>query len=292
MSKSPIKSILSSSIGNILEWYEYTLYVYFANVITELFFPMDNHFVSMIFTFATFAIGLAARPIGGILFGHMGDRYSRKQTMAFTMLLMSVPTMLIGLLPTYDSIGIAAPILLVTLRIVQGVALGGEFGSSCVYLFESVPVGKRGFFGSLAITGVGCGLVLSACTIFIVESMVTKEALYAYAWRIPFFISVVGSMIAYYMRKNLLETEDFITAQQVGNLVSNPFMTMIREYKATILALFAIFMTTQASFFVAFLYSYVVVSSTYIHLGKDPRVTDFIHKFLDKRQGVSIRYRE
>ena len=254
MSKNTIKSIVSSSVGNVLEWYEYTLYAYFATVISALFFPMDNKFVAMILTFATFAIGLAARPIGGIIFGYIGDRHSRKKTLMMSMLLMSIPTMFIGLLPTYQTIGIAAPILLIVLRIVQGVALGGEFGSSCVYLYESVPQHKRGFFGSLALTGVGMGLVLSSCTIFIVESLVSKETVYAYAWRIPFFVSVVGSIIAFYMRKTLLETDDFLIAQKNDKLVTNPFMEMIRNHKASLVSLFAIFLTTQVSFFVVFIF--------------------------------------
>ena len=254
MSKNTIKSIISSSVGNVLEWYEYTLYAYFASVISALFFPMDNKLVAMILTFATFAIGLAARPIGGIIFGYIGDRYSRKITLMMSMLLMSIPTILIGLLPTYETIGVAAPILLIVLRIVQGVALGGEFGSSCVYLYESVPQNKRGFFGSLALTGVGTGLVLSSCTIFIVESFVSKETVYEYAWRIPFFISVFGSMIAFYMRRTLLETNDFITAQKDGELVANPFMEMIRNNKSSLVSLFAIFLTTQVSFFVVFIF--------------------------------------
>src|SRR3990172_8999644 len=162
-SSTAIKSIISSSLGNVLEWYEYTLYAYFATVISALFFPQNNHFISMIMTFATFAVGLAARPIGGIIFGYIGDRYSRKKMLTFTMLLMSIPTMCIGFLPTYSQIGILAPLLLISLRIIQGVALGGEFGASCVYLYESVPQHKRGFFGSFALTGVGMGLVLSAC---------------------------------------------------------------------------------------------------------------------------------
>lgn len=254
MSQNVVKSLLSSSIGNVLEWYEYTLYAYFATVISRLFFPMENHFIAMLITFSTFAIGLAARPIGGIIFGYMGDRYSRKQTLMITMLLMSIPTMCIGLLPTYAKIGMAAPILLILLRILQGIALGGEFGTSCVYLFESVPEQKRGFFGSLALTGVGLGLVLSSCTIFIVESFVTEEAVYAYAWRLPFFISVAGSCVAYYMRRNLLETEDFIQAQKANVLLSNPLKEMFLNHKATLLSLFAIFLTTQVSFFVVFIY--------------------------------------
>lgn len=254
MSRNIVKSVLSSSLGNVLEWYEYTLYAYFATVISKLFFPLENHLIAMIFTFATFAIGLTARPIGGIIFGYLGDRYSRKDTLAITMLLMSIPTMCIGLLPTYQQIGIAAPIILVLLRILQGLALGGEFGTSCVYLYESVPKERRGFFGCLALTGVGTGLVLSACTIFVIESLVTEQEIYAYAWRIPFFVSVIASFVAYYMRRTLLETEDFTAIKASGDLVANPFFEMLRNYKLTLLKLFSIFLTTQVAFFVVFIY--------------------------------------
>lgn len=251
---SIVRSVLSSSVGNVLEWYEYTLYAYFATVISSLFFPISNPYTSMIMTFATFAIGLAARPIGGIIFGYIGDKYSRKRMLALTMLLMSIPTLCIGVLPTYETIGIAAPICLITLRILQGIALGGEFGASCTYLYESVAPHRRGFFGCLALTGVGTGLVLSACTVFIVETFATKEAVYAYAWRIPFFISVFGAMIGFYMRRSLLETSDFVIEKQNNNLVSNPFMEMLRNHKASLLGLFAIFLTTQISFFIVFIF--------------------------------------
>ena len=253
-SRNVVKSIASSSIGNVLEWYEYTLYAYFATVISNLFFPADNPFISMILTFATFAIGLAARPIGGIIFGHIGDKYSRKKMLVLTVLLMSIPTLCIGLLPTYKQIGIIAPICLVMLRILQGVALGGEFGASCVYLFESVSPKKRGFFGCMALTGVGLGLVLSSCTIFIVETFATEEQIYAYAWRIPFFISVFGALITFYMRKSLLETEDFMLAKQDSKLIDNPFMEMLKNHKKTLLNLFAIFITTQVAFFIVFIF--------------------------------------
>jgi MFS transporter, MHS family, proline/betaine transporter len=252
--KQVMKSIVSSSIGNVLEWYQYTLYAYFATVISALFFPANNPYVSMILTFLAFSIGLAARPIGGIVFGYIGDKFSRKKMLVWTMLMMSVPTLLIGLLPTYNKIGIFAPIFLVILRIMQGVALGGEFGASCVYLYESVPREKRGFFGCLALTGVGTGLVLGSCTIFIVEMFISQEAIYTYAWRIPFFISVLGAIVAFYMRKSLLETEDFIIAKENSQLIANPFMEMLRNHKAKILNLFAIFLTTQISFFIVFIF--------------------------------------
>ena len=269
MSKTNVyRSVISSSIGNMLEWYEYTLYAYFANVISNLFFPLENHAVAMTMTFATFAIGLAARPIGGIIFGYLGDRYSRKNTMVFSMLMMSIPTLCIGLLPTYNTIGLAAPIILVILRMFQGIALGGEFGSSCVYLFESVPENKRGFFGSLSLTGVGCGLVLSSCTILIIESLVSKESIYSYGWRIPFFISVLGSIIALYIRKNLIETEDFLIIKQQNKFVSNPLAEMLKNHKLTILGLFSIFLTTQVSFFIVFIYGKTLMTD---FLGFNPK---------------------
>lgn len=248
------KSLLSSSIGNVLEWYEYTLYAYFATVISDLFFPADNRSVSMMMTFATFAVGLAARPVGGIIFGYIGDRYSRKKMLTVTLLLMSIPTLCIGLLPTYATWGLAAPVVLITLRIIQGVALGGEFGASCVYLFESVPAHRRGFFGSLALTGVGTGLVLSACTIWIIESFIPRETIYAYAWRLPFFISVLGAFIGFYMRRTLLETTDFMMVQKKNQVVRYPLVEMFKNHKKTLARLFAIFLTTQTGFFIVFIF--------------------------------------
>ncbi len=253
-SQNSMKSILASSLGNALEWYEYMIYAYFTSVIGALFFPLENKFVGTLLAFATFAIGLAARPIGGIIFGYIGDRYSRKKMLTITMFLMSIPTMCIGLLPTYAQIGILAPIMLVLLRIIQGVALGGEFGASCVYLYESVPENKRGFYGTLALTGVGVGLTLSSLTILILEASVTKEQLYSFAWRIPFFISVLGSMVAFYMRMNLLESRDFTKIRDTANLVKNPLLEMLKNHKITLLTLFGIFLTTQVAFFVVFVF--------------------------------------
>lgn len=269
-----IRSIISASVGNILEWYEYTLYAYFATVISVLFFPQENHFVAVLMTFAAFAVGLAARPIGGIIFGYIGDKYSRKQVLTLTMLMMSIPTMCIGLLPTYSQIGVWAPILLVFLRILQGIALGGEFGASCVYLYESVPHHKRGFYGALALTGVGMGLILSACTILVVESCLTQEEIVSYAWRTPFFVSVIGSWMAFYMRLNLLESPDFQLAKNSNTLLRNPFMHMIKYHKSTLLNLFGIFITTQVSFFVVFIFGKTMMID-FLHF--DPKVASLFN---------------
>lgn len=249
-----VKSTISSLIGNTLEWYEYTLYAYFATVISSLFFPSHDQVASMIMTFSTFAVGLAARPVGGLIFGYIGDKFSRKNMLALTMLLMTIPTFCIGILPTYQQIGIWAPAILIILRILQGLALGGEFGASCTYLYESVPPNKRGFFGTLALTGVGLGLVFSSCTIFLIESFFSEDEVYLYAWRLPFFISVLGAGIAFYMRKSLAESICFSEAREAGQLLNNPLLEMLKKHKMTILKLFGIFVTTQVSFFVVFIF--------------------------------------
>lgn len=249
-----VKSTISSLIGNTLEWYEYTLYAYFATVISSLFFPSHDQVASMIMTFSTFAVGLAARPVGGLIFGYIGDKFSRKNMLAITMLLMTIPTLCIGVLPTYKQIGIWAPAILIILRIFQGLALGGEFGASCTYLYESVPSNKRGFFGTLALTGVGLGLVFSSCTIFLIERFFSADEIYLYAWRLPFFISVFGACIAFYMRKSLAESSCFAEAREAGQLLNNPLLEMLKKHKITILKLFGIFITTQVSFFVVFIF--------------------------------------
>jgi MHS family proline/betaine transporter-like MFS transporter len=250
-----IKSILSSSVSNIIAWYEYTLYAYFATVISDLFFPDVNRYIATVLTFATFAVGLIARPIGGIVFGYLSDRYSRKNILTLTTILMSAATLGIGILPTYKQIGVLAPICLVGLRILQEFALGGCFGLSCVYLYESVATDRRGLLGCMAVTGVGLGLILSGCTSLALEVFVSPKNIYAFAWRIPFLIGIVGALVGLYMHKSLVETVDFVAAG--GKRVApktHPFIEMIKNYKMTLFRLFSIYITTQTSFFVVFIF--------------------------------------
>ena len=252
--KTFTKATISSLIGNAIEWYEYMLYAHFATVISQLFFPSHDGNIAIMLTFATFFIGFAARPIGGIIFGHIGDKFSRKKMLTITMLLMSIPTFILGALPTYASVGRIATIALVIIRILQGLALGGEHGASCVYLYESATKNKRGFFGALSFTGVGLGLMLSSCTIFAIEYLFTKEEIYAYAWRIPFFVSVIGAIIGLYMRQSLGETEDFLAASQNNKLVKAPFIDVIKTHKKSLLKLFMMGITASTSFFIVFVF--------------------------------------
>lgn len=252
LEKNVVITTLYLSIGNIFVWYEFMLYAYFATVISKLFFSTDSAYVAMTMTLTTFVIGLASRPVGGVIFGCISDKFGRRKTLVLTVLLMSFFTLCIGLLPTYKQIGIASPICLIGLRILQGIALGGEFGVSCSYLFELAPTTKKDFFGSIAVAGGGLGMILSFCTIFIIEKFVTQAAIYDFAWRIPFFISIFSALLGLCMPKFLVETKNFVAAAQNNKLVVNPFVEMLKNHKATLLNLFAILMASQTSFFLVF----------------------------------------
>jgi MHS family proline/betaine transporter-like MFS transporter len=154
------KIIVSSMIGNALEWYDFVLYVQFSTIIGKLFFPTDDPFTSLLATFGIFAVGFVMRPIGGILFGLLGDKFGRKSALVFSILMMAIPTALIGFIPTYQQIGIAAPICLTIIRLLQGLALGGGFSGCMTFIVEHAPDNKRGLIGSSSMFSLGAGVFL------------------------------------------------------------------------------------------------------------------------------------
>jgi MHS family proline/betaine transporter-like MFS transporter len=195
-------SIISGLVGNIMEWYDFALYGYMVPIISQLFFPNQNNLNSIMFTFAVFAAGFIMRPIGGIILGRLGDIKGRKTTLYISMILMAVCTALMGVLPTYQSVGLAAPVLLVILRLVQGLSVGGEFSTSVTYMVEEAPKGSRGIFGSLANIGSMTGMVLAVAVAAGVSTFLPKESLLSWGWRLPFFLAVVlGTIGMYYTMK-------------------------------------------------------------------------------------------
>lgn len=185
-SKSEIRTVVASSIvGTTVEWYDFFLYGIAAGLVFDkLFFPSSDPIVGTLLAFATFAIGFMARPFGGLIFGHIGDRIGRKKTLVATMMIMGVATCLIGLVPTYATIGIAAPILLVVLRLAQGVAIGGEWGGAVLMAVEYAPRGKRGFYGSLPQIGLAIGLMLGTGVFAALNSTLSEAAFLDWGWRI------------------------------------------------------------------------------------------------------------
>src|SRR5205085_5490654 len=200
------KVIFASALGTMIEWYDFYIFGSLATVIATKFFPGTDPTAALLSTLATFGAGFAARPFGALVFGRIGDLVGRKYSFLVTLLIMGAATTLIGLLPTYASIGILAPIILLIIRIVQGLALGGEYGGAAVYVAEHVPDNKRGFYTSFIQVTATLGLFVSLGVILAVKKMMTDADFKAWGWRVPFLLSIVLVMISLWIRMTLKES--------------------------------------------------------------------------------------
>jgi MFS family permease len=218
---------LASAVGATIEWYDFFLYGTAAGLVFDkLYFNGLDGPAAQFAAFGTFAVGFLARPVGGLLFGHFGDRIGRKQMLLMTLLIMGVGTALIGLLPSYDSIGIWAPVLLVVLRILQGIGVGGEYGGAVLLAVEYAPPGRRGFFGSFAHVGVPGGLFLAAGA-FSIAGLLPEDAFLAWGWRLCFLLSVVLLAIGAYIRLSVMETPAFKEVQRRKEIASVPVRDLL-----------------------------------------------------------------
>ncbi|KVT48138.1 MFS transporter [Burkholderia multivorans] len=234
--KSLRRIVMASVAGNALEWYDFFLYsTAAALVFGELFFPKGTDpLIGTLGAFAGFAVGFAARPLGGVVFGHIGDRFGRKGALVWTLSIMGGATFLIGVLPTYAQVGIWAPVLLLALRILQGIAAGGEWGGGVLMISESAPPEKRGFYASLSQIGVGGGFVLSAAIFFLVQ-MLPKVAFMSWGWRVPFLLSILIFGVGVYIRSKLPESAEFASTQAAGKKAHMPVLDVIRKHPREIL---------------------------------------------------------
>jgi MHS family shikimate/dehydroshikimate transporter-like MFS transporter len=234
--KSLRRIVFASVVGNALEWYDFFLYsTAAALVFGGLFFPKGTDpLVGTLAAFAGFAVGFAARPFGGVLFGHIGDRYGRKGALVWTLSIMGAATFLIGFLPTYAQVGLWAPVLLLVLRLLQGVAAGGEWGGGVLMISESAPPEKRGYYAAWSQIGVGGGFVLSAAVFFLVQ-MLPKDAFMSWGWRIPFLLSIVIFGVGVYVRSRLPESAEFAKAEAAGKKARMPVLEVIRQHPKEIL---------------------------------------------------------
>jgi len=226
---------LASMMGTTIEWYDFFLYGTAAALIfNKIFFPAFDPLTGTLAAFATYSVGFFARPLGGIIFGHFGDRVGRKSMLLITLFLMGIPTILIGLIPSYDSIGYWAAVLLVLMRFLQGIAVGGEWGGAVLMAVEHAPEGKKGFFGSLPQTGVAPGLILSSLAMGAVASLPEADML-AWGWRLPFLASVVLLLVGWFIRMKVAESPDFEHMQTQGDKVEVPAMVVLRRYPKEVL---------------------------------------------------------
>jgi MHS family proline/betaine transporter-like MFS transporter len=205
--------VVSCMVGNALEWYDFAIYGFFAEIIGRQFFPSSSPVAQLLMSLGIFAIGFLARPAGAIIFGQMGDKVGRKDALMYSIYLMAIPTALIGMLPGYNTLGMLAPVTLIFLRILQGIAIGGEFTGSIVFLVEHAQKNERGLAGSWASFSLLAGVLIGSGVAALFASILTAEQLETFGWRIPFIISVFGSLVGTYMRRNLVDPEVFRQAK-------------------------------------------------------------------------------
>lgn len=226
---------VASMMGTTIEWYDFFLYGTAAALIfNQIFFPEFDPLMGTLAAFATYSVGFFARPLGGIVFGHFGDRVGRKSMLLITLFLMGVPTILIGLIPSYESIGYWAAILLVIMRFLQGVAVGGEWGGAVLMAVEHAPEGKKGFFGSLPQAGVAPGLILSSLAMGWVATL-PEEAMLSWGWRVPFLASVVLLAVGWFIRVKVAESPDFEKMHEQGKKTEVPLKVVLSKHPRSVL---------------------------------------------------------
>lgn len=216
------KVISASSMGTMIEWYDFYIFGSLAVVISTKFFPSDNPTAAFLSTLATFAAGFVVRPFGALFFGRLGDLIGRKYTFMVTLLLMGGATFLIGCIPSYETIGFFAPLLVLILRLLQGLALGGEYGGAATYVAEHAPVGQRGYWTSWIQTTATVGLFISLMVILATRNVLTPEQFDEWGWRVPFWVSIIMVGVSYLIRKNMDESPVFAKAKSEGKTSTNP----------------------------------------------------------------------
>ncbi len=249
--QSPLRTALAGLIGNVLEWFDYAVYGYFASNIASQFFPTSDPIAGQYLTWGTFALGFFARPIGSIVLGRVGDRIGRRALLTLSISLIGGATLILGLLPTYEQIGLAAPLLLMAMRVIQGFSLGGEFTGSMVYTTELSSPLMRGLVSSSTAAGVTMGFIMGAATGGIINAMLTPDQVNAWGWRIPFVGSVMFLIIGYYLRRGIAETEEGEIAQQIRAPV---LASLLADWKP-IVQTFGIVAMTNAAYYLTFTYA-------------------------------------
>ncbi len=236
-------------VGNTLQWYDYALYGYFASVISDLFFPLKNEYLSLIAAFGVFAAGFIMRPVGAILFGYIGDKYGRRLALSSAVLLMAVPTSCIGLLPTYEDIGIIAPLLLIVIRLIQGLALGGEFSGSMTFIIEHSPDNKHGIVGSSSMFSMVLGMLLGSFVAAFTAGVLTPEDFKTWGWRIPFLISLPAGIIGLYIRTQLQESPKYEKLKLENGLSVKPLREVIMHHWKEVIIVIGIVLSLTVPFY-------------------------------------------
>ena len=250
----PLRLLAAGTIGNILEWYDFALYGYLATVFADRFFPAADPTASLIGTYSVFAVGFLARPHGGMFFGRIGDQIGRRRLLRLSIILMGVSTFLMGVLPTYQSVGILAPVLLVALRIVQGISAGGEFSGSIVYLVEHAPARRRGLYGSVSNFGAMLGGLAGAAVAWATTALLPEAALESWGWRIPFLSGIVLAAAGLWLRSGIGESPVFEETRAAGDVVSRPVRAALKTHPKEIVVTALLNWAVSAGYYLVFVW--------------------------------------
>jgi MHS family proline/betaine transporter-like MFS transporter len=249
MSSTQTRRVVAAGIiGNVLEWYDFAIYGYFAATIGRHFFPHEDPVAQLLSAFGVFAIGYMARPVGGVIIGHIGDRFGRRAALTFSVAAMAVPTFLIGLLPGYAAIGILAPIALTLLRMVQGLSVGGEYTSSMVFLVEHAPEGRRGLMGALISCGAAGGILIGSAVGAGFAASMSAASLEAWGWRIPFLLGILVGVAGFFLRRHILELAPPEQRERM------PIVETLHDHWRTVLQFAGLSVYNAVGFYIAFVY--------------------------------------
>ncbi|ABE36129.1 sugar (and other) transporter family protein [Paraburkholderia xenovorans LB400] len=254
------RAIFAGSVGNAVEWFDWSVYTAFAIYFSKQFFPADNDTASLLATFAVFAVGFGMRPLGGWAIGAFSDRFGRRSALTITIVMMAGSSLLISFLPTYRTIGVLAPIVMTVLRMLQGLSVGGEYGAATTFLAESAPAGRRGFHGSFLFFSIAAGLLLASALAWGMTHFMSRAALEDYGWRIPFFIGGCGSLLGFWMRRNVPETVAFEKLRRKGRIEPRSLLWTWNHHRGAVLRLVGISVLGAFSFylFISFMPIYAI----------------------------------
>jgi MHS family proline/betaine transporter-like MFS transporter len=243
------RQVIAGTIGNVMEWYDFAVYGYFVSVIAKHFFPDDDPTTSLIAAFGAFAAGFVMRPVGGLVFGHIGDCFGRKAALTVSVVAMAIPTFLIGVLPDYSVLGAAAPALLVLCRMVQGLSVGGEFTTSIIYLVEGAPPHRRGLAGSWSGFGATAGVLLGSAVGALTTSLLSEDVLHSWGWRVPFLAGLLVGVGGLLVRHGLPEP-----VKPVGHVGRSPVINALRREWRAILQVVGLALLMGVAFYLIFVY--------------------------------------
>lgn len=248
------KVILAGLVGNVMEWYDFAVYGFFASIIGVHFFPSENPAISLIAAFGAFAAGFLVRPLGGLLIGRIGDKIGRKRAMVISVMAMAVPTVLIGLMPTYQTIGMAAPVLIVVLRIVQGLSVGGEYTSSLIFLAEHARPGRRSRISIWGMWGATAGTLLGSAIGALISDVLTADQLLNWGWRVPFLMGSLVAITGYLIRRSIHDTAPVGASK-------TPIQDTFGKHKMPVIKVALVNVGLGVAFYAAFVYSVTYITT-------------------------------